>query len=119
MHSESVPRDYANLWPRVVAARFSEPVQCEAVMAILASYAGPEADRVKLGILKAADCQVERIRYFCRMASDDWRDLLCEAEYPLSSRKWGLKKKAPEKYEKLLVKEQAEYDSWLQRVLAT
>ena len=119
MRSETVLRDYANLWPRVVAARFSEPVQREAVMAILASYDGPEPDRVKLGILKAADCQVERIRQFCGMASADWRDLLCEAEYPLSSHKWGLRKKAPEKYEKLLVKEQAEYDSWLQRVLAT
>lgn len=88
-------------------------------MAILASYTGPEPDRVKLGILKAADCQLERIRYFCGVASDDWRDLLCEAEYPLSSRKWGLKDRDPEKYEKLLAKEQAEYESWLQKVLAT
>ena len=119
MRSETVPRDYANLWPRVVATRFSEPVQREAVMAILASYEGPEPDRVKLGILKAADCQVERIRSLCKVASDDWRDLLCEAEYPLSSGKWGLRERAPEKYEKLLVKEQADYESWLQRVLAT
>ena len=119
MRSELVSRDYANLWPRVVAARFAEPEGYEVVMAILGSYAGPEPDRVKLGILKAADCQLERIRYFCRVASDDWRDLLCEAEYPLSSRKWGLKDKSPEKYEKLMAKEQAEYVSWLQRVLAT
>jgi len=119
MRSEYVSRDYPNLWPRVVTARFNEPGQHEVVMAILASYEGPEPDRVKLGILKAADCQLERIRYFCGVASDDWRELLCEAEYPLSSRKWGLKDKAPEKYEKLLVKEQAEYESWLQRVLAT
>jgi hypothetical protein len=94
-------------------------MQWGAVLAILATYAGPEPDRVKLGILKAADCQVERIRYFCGVASDDWRELLCEAEYPLSSRKWGLKERAPEKYERLLVKEQAEYESSLQRVLAT
>jgi hypothetical protein len=119
MRSEYVPRDYANLWPRVVTTRFSEPEQHEAVMAILASYEGPEPDRVRLGILKAADCQLERIQYFCGVANDDWRELLCEAEYPLSSRRWGLKDKSPEKYEKLLVKEQAEYESWLQRVLTT
>ena len=119
MRSELILRDYANLWPRVVAAKFNEPGQHEVVMAILASYTGPEPDRVKLGILKAADCQLERIRYFCGVASDDWRELLCEAEYPLSSRKWGLKDRAPETYEKLLAKEQAEYESWLQKGLAT
>lgn len=119
MLSEFFPRDYANLWPRVVAASFSEPGERETVMAVLAAYAGPEPDRVKLGILKAADCELERIKHFCGVASNDWRDLLCDAEYPLSSRKWGLKEKAPAKYEKLLVQEQAEYGAWLQHVLAT
>jgi hypothetical protein len=41
------------------------------------------------------------------LAQDDWRELLCKAEYSLSSRKWGLKDKAPKKYEAFVAKEQA------------
>jgi hypothetical protein len=90
-----------------------------AVLAMLAAYSGPEPDRVKLGVLKAADCNIEKVRSLLALAEDDWRDLLCEAEYPLSSRKWDLKDKAPEKYQALLAKEQDQYEQWLQSVLAT
>jgi hypothetical protein len=86
---------------------------------MLAEYSGPEPDRVKLGLLKASDCDIERMRSLLKLAGEDWRELLCESEYPLSSRKWGLKDKAPEKYDRLLAKEQAEYEACLQRVLAT
>jgi hypothetical protein len=59
------------------------------------------------------------VRSLLALAEGDWRELLCEAEYPLSSRKWGLKDKAPEKYEELLAKEQDQYEQWLKSVLAT
>ena len=54
-------------------------------MALLAAYSGPEPDRVTLGVLKAADCNIEKMRWLLALAEDDWRELLCEAEYPLSS----------------------------------
>ena len=53
------------------------------------------------------------------LAEGDWRELLCEAEYPLSSRKWGLKVNAPEKYDALLAKEQDQYEQWLKSALAS
>lgn len=119
MRSEIVQRDYADLWPKVVDARFRTPQEREAVFAMFSTYDGPEADRVRLGVLKAADCNLEKMKSLLEVARSDWRDLLCEAEYPLSSRKWGLKDKSPDRYEKLLEKEQAEYEAWLRQVLAT
>lgn len=119
MHSEIVPREYASLWPRVVATRFTDPVQQAIVLAILASYSGREPDRVKLGILKAANCQLDKIQYWCEEANCDWRVLLCKAEYPRTSGTHDLKQRDPEKYERLLIKEQLEYDNWLQLALAT
>jgi hypothetical protein len=119
MRSEFVSRDYGSLWPRVVEAKFRNAEERETVLAMFSAYTGPEPDRIKLGVLKAADCNLEKVRSFLALAQDDWRDLLCEAEYPLSSRKWGLKDRAPEKYEALLAKEQDQYERWLQSVLAT
>jgi hypothetical protein len=102
-----------------MAVQFPVPAERDAILALFSRYAGPEPDRVKLGVLKVADGNIERIRSLIRLAADDWRDLLCEAEYPLSSKRWGLKDKAPEKYDQLLAKEQAEYEAWLQRQLGT
>jgi hypothetical protein len=102
-----------------VEAKFRNAEERRAVLAMLAAYSGPEPDRVKLGILKAADCNIEKVRSLLSLAEGDWRELLCEAEYPLSSRRWGLKDKAPEKYEALLAKEQDQYEQWLKSVLAT
>ena len=119
MRSEQVPRDYGSLWPRVVEARFRDAQERAAVLAMFAAYSGPEPDRVKLGVLKAADCNIEKVRSLLALAEADWRELLCEAEYPLSSNKWGLREKAPEKYEALLAREQDQYEQWLQSALAT
>mgnify|MGYP003611031438 CR=1 FL=1 len=119
MRPEYVPRNYGELWPRVVELAFRNGGEREALLAMFAAYSGPEPGRVKLGVLKAANCQVERVRALLSVAKSDWRELLCEAEYPLSSRKWSLKDKAPEKYDALLAKEQAHYEQWLKSVLAT
>jgi hypothetical protein len=102
-----------------VEARFRNAEERKAVLAMFAAYSGPEPDRVKLGVLKAADCDIEKMRSFLALAEDDWRELLCEAEYPLSSHRRGLKDKAPEKYEALLAKEQDQYERWLKSALAT
>src|SRR5574337_568700 len=110
MRSEYVPRDYGELWPRVIEAVFRNAEEREAVLAMFSAYSGPEPDRIKLGVLKAADGNIEKVRSLLSLAEDDWRELLCEAEYPLSSRRWGLKDKAPEKYEALLANEQDQYE---------
>jgi hypothetical protein len=117
--SPDAGRDYGTLWPRVVEARFRDAQERAAVLALLAAYTGPEPDRVKLGVLKAADCNIEKMRSLLALAADDWRELLCEAEYPLSSPRWGLKEKAPEKYAALLAREQEQYEQWLESALAT
>jgi hypothetical protein len=87
MGPEFVSRAYGNLWPRVVEARFRNAEERAAVLALFAACSGPEPDRVKLGVLKAADCNIEKVRSLLALAEGDWRELLCEAEYPLSSRK--------------------------------
>jgi hypothetical protein len=119
MRPEYVQRNYGELWPRVVEVAFRNAEERQAVLALFAAYSGPEPDRVKLGVLKAANCQLERVKVLLSLAQSDWRELLCEAEYPLSSRRWGLIDKAPEKYDALLAKEQARYEQWLKSVLAT
>jgi hypothetical protein len=119
MRLEFVSRDYGELWPRVVMARFPNAEDREAVLVLFSEYSGPEPDRVKLGVLKAGGCDLEKVRSLLALARDDWRDLLCAAEYPFSSRRWGLKDKAPEEYEALLAKEQEQYEQWLKSVLAT
>jgi len=68
---ETVSRDWANLWQSIVAARFTTPEQQQLVLAILAEYSGPEPDRVKLGMLKAADCDPEKMRSLLRLANAD------------------------------------------------
>ncbi len=119
MRSALVLRDWGCLWRRVVDARFEDPGERDLVLGMFASYSGPEPDRVKLAVLKVADCKREQIRRLLAVAQDDWRELLCEAEFPLSSRRSGLRERAPEKYEALLAKEQAQYEEWLGRALAT
>jgi hypothetical protein len=101
-----VSPEYGDPWPRVVEARFRTAQEPAAVLAMCAAFCGQEPARVKLGVLKAADRSIEKVRWLLALAENDCRGLLCEAEYPLSSRKWGLKDKGPEKYEALLAKEQ-------------
>jgi hypothetical protein len=119
MRSELVNRDYGALVPQVLEKLFLDVQKRNEAHEILAAYQDLEPDRVRLGILKASNGDLQEIIRLVDIAMHDWRDLLCIAEFPLSSKRWGLREKDPERYDKVLEKEQGEYDQWLKNVLAT
>jgi hypothetical protein len=73
-----------------------------------------EQSRVKLGILYLAPQEPEKLDSFIDLACTDYRDLLCAAEYPHSSRRWGIREKDPDKHKKLQNKEEKEYLAWVE-----
>jgi hypothetical protein len=115
-------RNYRQLLAKVLNAMYAEKGQQNRVKEILSAYGKEsyhrEQDRVHLGILKLAWSEPEKLEAFTQLACTDYRDLLCLAEYPLSSRWYGLRKKDPDKYRKLQEKESDEYDLWLTEVLS-
>jgi hypothetical protein len=115
-------RDYKHILPLVLQAMF--PVRRErlTVAEMLSAYGKAsyhrEQDRVHLGILKLAWGEPEKLEDYIRLACEDYRDLLCAAEYPLSSLQSGLSENNPVKYKQLQENESAEYDAWLENVLS-
>jgi hypothetical protein len=114
-------RDYESLLPRVLAAMFPDEDRRHEIIRKLSAY-GAESfhhgrARVRLGILRLAWSRPERLDEFVDLACKDYRDLLCAAEYSLSSRDYQLKDKDPEKYKKFQEEESARYDEWLEQVL--
>jgi hypothetical protein len=118
----SIQRDYRHLLPRVLEAMFPVEKECQAVMDVLSAYGKEpyhqERDRVLLGILKLAWEEPDRLEAYTQLACEDYRDLICAAEYPYSSRIFGLSDSDPEKYRELREKEAAEYAAWLEKVLS-
>lgn len=114
-------RDYESLLPKVLTAMFPENKQRQAVIETLSAYGREsfhrEPHRVHLGILKLVWAEPEKLEAYTELACTDYRDLLCAAEYPLSSRRFGLQEKNPKKYRKLQEQESAEYEAWLKQVL--
>ena len=115
-------RNYAFLLPQVVSKLFPDAATREHATRILSSYGREsfhlEVDRVHLGILKLSGADLSAIESWTKLACDDFRDLLIEAEYPLSFGKNRLKKTNPQKYETLEKKEREQYDAWIAKVLA-
>lgn len=122
MRSTCMTRDYHLLLPMVLDAMFPDETGRQAVVDILSSYGKEsyhrEQDRVHLGILKLARTDMDKLREFTQLACVDYRDLLCAAEYPLSSHPFDLSQKEPEKYRELQEKEVAEYEAWLEAILS-
>jgi hypothetical protein len=54
----------------------------ETVRELLATYAGPEAHRVRAAVLKLASGSLERLRRALATATTDYRDVIAPAEYP-------------------------------------
>ncbi len=117
MSDLSSVRDYNLLLPIIIDKLFPEHAQKLEIQKLLAEYKHLEGDRVRLGILKASNGNIAKIKSLIEIANYDFRDLLCIAEYPYTSKKWGLKEKSPERYLKLQQKEQDEYDSWINSLL--
>jgi hypothetical protein len=59
-----------------VEAGFRNAQDRAAVLAMFAAYSGPEPDRVKLGVLKAADCNIEKVRALLAKAQDQYEQWL-------------------------------------------
>ena len=93
-----------------------------AVEEILSAYGKEpyhrERDRVRLGILKLAWDEPDKLGAYTQLACEDYRDLLCAAEYPYSSRRFDLNDAEPDKYRELREKESGEYAAWLEQILS-
>ena len=118
MRSHHVERDHATLIRQVLDRLYDDPGDRVRATSLIGQYQGIETDRVRLGILKASRGDLGQIERLLQLAKRDWRDLLVEAEYPLSFRKSSLQESDPQRYDKLLEREQREYDEWLTKVLA-
>jgi hypothetical protein len=115
-------RDYSSLLPKVLSKLFPDAAKRDQAARILSAYGRAdfhlEIERVHLGILKLSGADLSAIERWTRLACDDFRDLLVEAEYRLSFGKDRVKATNPQAYEALKKKEREQYDDWIVRVLA-
>lgn len=114
-------RDYPSLLPQVLNKLFPNASTRQEAIGILEAYGREdfhrEIDRVRLGILRLSGADLAEIKGWTSVACGDFRDLLIDAEYPLTFGKDRLKKMDPEKYAKLEKKERDQYDQWLTSIL--
>jgi hypothetical protein len=110
--------NYKKLLPIALNVMYSDTPKRNEVERKLDTYGKEsfhrEQSRVKLGILYLASQEPEKLDSFIDLACTDYRDLLCAAEYPHSSRRWGIREKDPDKYKKLQNKEEKEYLAWVE-----
>lgn len=92
--------NYKTLLPMALKAMYPDIPKRDEVKRKLDTYGKEsfhrEQSRVKLGILYLASQEPEKLDSFIDLACTDYRDLLCTAEYPHSSRRWGIEEKYPE-----------------------
>ena len=113
--------DFPSILPLALKFLFPDETQRTDVTEMLHSYGSEsfhkEIARVRLGVLYLASKKTDQLEALIKLACSDYRDLLCEAEYPHSSRRWRLKDINPDKYKKLQFKEQQEYLSWVNQIV--
>ena len=113
----SLAIDYEEILQKALEVLYPDVLQRNDVQRRLQSYGSEsfhsEIPRVRLGILYLASQEPGSFASHIDLARTDYRDLLCAAEYPYSSRESGLKDKDPEKYRSLQAKERAEYLAWV------
>ena len=63
-----------------IRKEFQEP-DLDGVIELLASYSGPESDRVRWDILELSRGKLEKIGEYLKAAQTDYRDILYWAEY--------------------------------------
>ena len=85
--------DYSTLLPMVLAKMFPDSQLRNEVVTKLNQYGSEsfhrEVERVQLGILKLVYGEPEKLEYYVSLACGDFRDLLCNAEDPLTSKRFG------------------------------
>jgi hypothetical protein len=114
--------DYEDIFPKALAKLFPDQSARKEVEAILWEYGTEkfhgEGPRVKTAILKVAGSSLNEIRRCTEIASCDYRDILCMAEYPNQSGRWDVKEKNPEKYAELVQKDLNQYKDWIDGIVA-
>ena len=109
--------EYDQIFQRALAKLFPEQQARDEVQAILSEYGTEsfhrEIPRIKSAILKVAGANLEEIKRCTDIACCDYRDILCMAEYPNQSGRWGLKEKNPEKYKKLVENDLKQHQEWI------
>ncbi|MBE0575314.1 MAG: hypothetical protein IH613_05390 [Desulfuromonadales bacterium] len=112
--------DYVALLPEALKAMYPEPSQRNEVESKLEAYGQEsfhrEQPRVRLGVLYLASQEPEKFDSFIELACTDYRDLLCAAEYPHSSKRGRLRENDPKKYKNLHDKEEKEYLAWVESI---
>jgi len=112
--------DYEALLPAALKAMYPEPLQRNEVESKLEAYGQEsfhgEQPRVRLGVLYLASQEPEKFDLFIELACTDYRDLLCAAEYPYSSKRRRLRENDPKKYKNLQDKEEKEYLAWVESI---
>lgn len=105
---------------RIVQRDF-RPEDRERVLDLLAQYsAEPSPDghaRVHLAILKLSDGSVDRVQQQVAVAQEDFRDVICPAEYPEFSEVGfvGVARMTGEEVGNLRARDWHQYHQWLNR----
>ena len=107
--------NYRAILPEIIDCISEDERHKQEIIKLLNSYNHNEPERVKIGILKASNGDIDKIQELLEIANCDFRDLLCITDYPLSSKKWNLKEKNPKKYKELQNQESTEYANWINK----
>jgi hypothetical protein len=112
--------DYEKLLPMALKAMYPNEAKRNEVERTLGAYGTKpfhrEPFRVKVGVLYLTSQEPMNFMSFVNLACSDYRDLLCAAEYPYSSKRWGLREKDPVKFKSLEDKEKKEYLAWIRTI---
>jgi hypothetical protein len=109
--------DHYNIYDKALRKYFPDPKLRKEAEDILSGYGNKnedkEAFRVKVAVLKLAECDMRQLKHYTLQACTDYRDVLCWAEYPSSYKWWSSKENNPEKYMSLQKEDLEQYKDWV------
>ena len=109
--------DYEIIFAKVLIKLFPGADTRAEVEAVLSEYGTEsfhrEGPRVKTAILKVAGADLDEVKRCTDIACCDYRDILCMAEYPNQSGRWGSKDKDPDMYKRLVQMDLKQYQEWI------
>ena len=104
----------------VLTTAFPDETEREEAKRILSRYGEEsfhrEIPRVRAACIKVAEEKIEGLNRSVEIACCDYRDILCMAEYPKHSGRFGLKDKNPEKYQKMVDEDLKQYSDWVTKM---
>jgi hypothetical protein len=116
--TEHAPRDHARLLTRVLQRMFPNHAHRLEARRILEQYGGsatePEAERVRLAVLKLAGADIGQLRSGVLGAKEDYEDTLSWAESPSETKtRMGNRKLNPHQWAEIAAQDQKQYENWL------